>query len=207
LYPSEWYAFDAGPARFYVLTADWADTNLGTGTAYSDDYAAHWQSSSPQYKWLKADLAAHRSGLKFAFFHYPLYSDQNANGSDTYLQGAGSLEGLLASGHVSIIFNGHAHIYERNVATGPGTVPSYVTGGGGGTLEPVAIAGCHAFDAYAIGWYPNKGGGSSCGAASPPPSADHVFHYLLVSVSGTKVTVTPIDEYGRTFDVVTYSIG
>jgi hypothetical protein len=153
-YPSEWYAFSAGQARFDVLTADWADTNLGTGTAYSDDDAAHWKSSTPQYKWLKADLVAHPGGLKFAFFHYPLYSDH-----------------------------------------------------GGGTLEPVAIAGCHAFDAYAIGWYPNKGGGSSCGAASPPVSADHVYHYLLVSVSGTNVTVAPTDEYGRTFDVVTYVVG
>ena len=41
-YPSSWYAFDAGNARFYVLQADWADSNVGTGTVYSDDYAAHW---------------------------------------------------------------------------------------------------------------------------------------------------------------------
>jgi len=31
-----------------------------------------------------------------------------------------------------------------------------------------------------------------------------VYHFLLVTVSGTTVTVTPTDEYGRTFDVVTY---
>jgi hypothetical protein len=206
-YPSEWYAFDAGNARFYVLSADWADSNVGTGTVYSDDYAAHWAPSTPQYKWLKADLAAHPTGLKFAFFHFPLFSDQQSESSDTYLQGSASLQGLLATNHVSIAFNGHAHIYERNLATGPGTFPSYVTGGGGGTLEPVGQAGCHAFDAYAIGWYPNKGGGSSCGSASAPASADHVYHYLLVNVSGTNVTVTPTDEYGRTFDAVTYVLG
>ena len=28
-YPSAWYAFDAGNARFYVLQAAWADTNVG----------------------------------------------------------------------------------------------------------------------------------------------------------------------------------
>ena len=153
-----------------------------------------------------ADLASHPRALKFAFFHYPLYSDQQAQSSDTYLQGAGSLEGLLASNHVSLAFNGHAHIYERNVATGAGTFPSYVTGGGGATLQPVAEQPCHAFDAYAIGWSPTKLKGSSCGAAAPPVSADHVFHYLLVTVSGTNVTVTPTDEYGRTFDVVTYAV-
>jgi hypothetical protein len=203
-YPSEWYAFDVGQARYYVLSADWADSNVGTGTVYSDDYAAHWAPGSPQYSWLQADLAAHPTGLKFAFFHYPLYSDQKAQTSDTYLQGAGSLEGLLASNHVSLAFNGHAHIYERNVATGPGTFPSYVTGGGGGTLQPVGEVPCHAFDAYAIGWSPTKSKGSRCGAATAPTSADHVYHYLLVTVSGTTVTVAPTDELGRTFDVVTY---
>ena len=32
-YPSMWYAFDAGPARFYVLTVAWSDSNIGTGVA------------------------------------------------------------------------------------------------------------------------------------------------------------------------------
>ncbi len=206
-YPSEWYAFDAGNARYYVLSADWADSNVGSGTVYSDDYAAHWAPGTPQYAWLQADLAAHPAGLKFAFFHYPLYSDQKAQNSDTYLQGAGSLEGLLAANHVSLAFNGHAHIYERNVPTGPGTFPSYVTGGGGGLLQPVGESPCHAFDAYAIGWSPTKSTGSRCGAATAPSSADHVYHYLLVTVSGTTVTVTPTDEYGRTFDVIAYTLG
>lgn len=203
-YPSAWYAFDAGFARFYVLEASWADSNVGTGSVYANDYAAHWAPGAAEYQWLQADLAAHPSGLKFAFFHYPLYSDQKHETSDTSLQGAGSLEGLLAANNVSIAFNGHAHMYERNIATGPGTFPSYVTGGGGGTLEPVGEVQCSAFDAYAIGWSPTKGTGSACGAAPTPTAADQVFHYLLVTVNGTSVTVTPTDEMGRTFDVVTY---
>jgi hypothetical protein len=32
-----------------------------------------------------------------------------------------------------------------------------------------------------------------------------VFHFLLVTVRGSQVTVTPTDELGRTFDVRTYS--
>ena len=120
-YPSAWYAFDAGNARFYVLSADWADQNVGTGTVYSDDYAAHWDPGAPEDQWLQADLAAHPSGLKFAFFHYPMYSDQKAQNSDTYLQGTNSLEGLLSSYHVAMGFSGHAHIYERNAPTQPGT--------------------------------------------------------------------------------------
>jgi fibronectin type 3 domain-containing protein len=83
VYPSPWYAFDAGNARFYMLDAAWADLNAGTGTPYSTEYLAHWTTSSPEYMWLKADLLAHPSGLKFAFFHYPLYADQPSESSDT----------------------------------------------------------------------------------------------------------------------------
>ncbi|HEX4775192.1 MAG TPA: metallophosphoesterase [Acidimicrobiia bacterium] len=204
-YSSAWYAFDAGNARFYVLQATWADTNTGTGTVYSDDYAAHWTPSSPEYQWLQADLAAHPGGLKFAFFHYPMYSDQKAQSSDTFLRGPNSLEGLLASNGVNLAFNGHAHVYERNTPNGPGTIPSYVTGGGGGTLQPIGESGCSSWDAYAIGWSPTKSKGSRCGAAPVPDAASRVFHFLEVTVNGAQVTVAPTDELGRTFDVQTYN--
>ena len=46
-YPSTWYAFDAGVARFYVLETAWDDGNLGTANSYANDYAAHWTPSSP----------------------------------------------------------------------------------------------------------------------------------------------------------------
>ena len=46
-YPSVWYAFSAGGARFYVLTAAWSDANLGTGTAYSADHDNHWTPAAP----------------------------------------------------------------------------------------------------------------------------------------------------------------
>ena len=38
-----------------------------------------------------------------------------------------------------------------------------------------------------------------------PPTKDQVHHFLLVSVSGTSVTVTPTNALGRTFDPVTYN--
>src|SRR6478752_2682813 len=55
-YPSMWYAFDAGGARFYVLTAAWADGNNGTATVYQNDRDQHWTPTSAEYSWLKADL-------------------------------------------------------------------------------------------------------------------------------------------------------
>jgi hypothetical protein len=206
-YPSAWYAFDAGTARFYVLTAAWADSNTGAGSVYANDYAAHWTTSNPEYQWLENDLATHPTGLKFAVFHYPLYSDNASETSDTFLQGATSLEGLLSRYGVDIAFNGHAHIYERNRKAGSNSLISYVTGGGGAKLEPVSH--CSAVDAYSIGWSYSAnggaGGGSACGGASRPTSLRQVFHFLLVTVNGTQVTVAPTDSQGHIFDVQTYS--
>ena len=197
-YASSWYAFDAGNARFYMLTAAWGDSNVGTADVYANDKAAHWTPGAAEYDWLVSDLAAHPAGAKFAFFHYPLYSDQASQASDPYLQGANSLEGLLARNGVDIVFNGHAHIYQRNRASQAGYPVSYVTGGGGATLQ--SVRNCSAIDAYAIGWSP-----SSCGGAPVPDSPTRVYHFLKVTVNGPNVTVAPTDELGRTFDVQTYN--
>ncbi len=40
-----------------------------------------------------------------------------------------------------------------------------------------------------------------------PTSSSQVFHFLLVTVNGYTVTVTPTDEIGRTFDIQTYASG
>ena len=211
-YPSAWYAFNAGGARFYVINADWNDNNLGTapGGAYQVDRDYHWQTTSPEYQWLKADLASHSSSLKFAFFHYPLRADSATEPSDTFLQNdpnnptsVANLEGLLANNGVDLAFNGHAHLYQRNVAP-PGGVTSYVTGGGGAKISPVNKGACSSTDAYAVGWSYTSSAGSSCGAAPTPTSDAQVYHFLKVTVSGTTVTVTPTDSTGRTFDPMTY---
>jgi hypothetical protein len=201
-YASSWYAFDAGRARFYVLDAMWDGSNLGTGSQYENDYDAHWTPSAAEYQWLQNDLATHPTPLKFAFFHYPLYSDNSSQSSDTFLQGANSLEGLLGRNGVDLVFNGHAHVYQRNRAATGGVV-SYVTGGGGASLASMGGRGCGPLDAYGIGWKEGTGG-SACGSAPVPGSSDHVYHFLKVTVNTTSVTVTPTDELGRTFDVQTY---
>lgn len=209
-YPSVWYAFSAGGARFYVLQADWSESNAGTaaGGAYEVDRDYHWQTTSPEYQWLKADLAAHGESVKMAFFHYPLRADSATEPGDVFLQSdpdrptaQDSLEGLLRAHGVDLAFNGHAHVYQRNLAP-PGGVTSYVTGGGGGKASPVS--GCSTTDAYAVGWSYTRGAGSSCGAASDPGSDAQVYHFLKVTVSGTRVTVTPTASTGATFDAKTY---
>jgi Calcineurin-like phosphoesterase/Purple acid Phosphatase, N-terminal domain len=206
-YANTWYAFNWGPARFYVLDAAWADH---TGD-YRGDYLGHWNgpvkgcpSCGAELRWLDADLAAHRSTpLKFAFFHYPLHSDASDHPSDQFLDGPNRLEGLLARNGIDIVFNGHAHLYERNTPQIPSSpMVSYNTGGGGvgsRTDHLAAVLHCSTFDAYAIGTQH-----TACHA--PVPSSDrHVYHYLLVTVAGHRVTVTPTDETGHTFDTHAYT--
>jgi len=197
-YPSMWYAVDAGPARFYMLTTAWSDSNIGTGSVYLDDRDAHWLPGLAEYEWLKADLEAHPNALKFAFWHYPLYADSSSQPSDTFLQGgSGTLQGLLDQNNVAMVFNGHAHGYERNKPDSAGLV-SYVLGNGGAALG--SVSGCSSYDLYAIG-----ARGSHCGGAPAGLSDDHVYGFAKVTVNGRQVTVSPTDEMGRTYDVQTYN--
>jgi chitodextrinase len=214
-YPTSYYAFSSGGIRFYMLDASWGDTNTGSATggacgsaceAYQVDHDAHWTLTSPEYTWLKQDLAVHPGGLKFAFFHYPLYTNNGTQKSDPYLDNlpgtSGSLEQLLNQNGVDLAFNGHAHIYERNIAA-PGGVTSYVTGGGGAESEPVSS--CTSTDAYAVGWSYSSSKGSACGAAAAPGSDSQVYHFLKVTVNGTSVQVTPVSSAGGIFDQQTYN--
>ncbi len=211
-YPNAWYAFDEGVARFYVLEAAWPDSNVGNASMYQDDHDYHWTISSEEYQWLQQDLATHPRAATFAFFHFPLYSDNATEPTDPYLQAPGNLQGLLDQYGVNIAFYGHTHTYQRNTADSAGMV-SYLTGGGGAKLEPVGAgsAKCSPNDAYAVGWSYSAngglGGGKACGSASAPTSPSQVFHFLLVTVGNGTVTVTPTDSTGQVFDQQTYNVG
>lgn len=214
-YPNDWYAFSSGNTRFYILDGSWSDANVGTATGaacpdsagsincktYQVDSDAHFGTSSPEYQWLSNDLQAHPGGIKLAFFHFPLRSDNRTQDSDVYLQN--SLEPLLSQNGVNIAFNGHAHDYERNTAAGPGTVMSYVTGGGGAIIS--MVGNCSSWDAYAIGWSYVNNLGSACGSAPAPSSDAQVYNFLKVTISGNIVTVDPINAAGQSFDKQTYT--
>ncbi len=217
-YPDAWYAVSDGNVRLYVIDAAWADGNVGSTNMYQVDHDAHWTTSSPEYKWLAADLAGHPGSIKMAVFHYPMRSDNSSQSSDTNLENTGSnpnsLEALLAANGVQLAFNGHAHTYQRIAPANyqqNGKVVNYVTGGGGGVLEPVSGgSACSAFTStgsiYALGWSPTSNTGTTCGSGVPTPqSAAQVFNYLQVSVNGNQVTVTPVNAAGQSFDQQTYT--
>jgi hypothetical protein len=216
-YPSDWYAFSSGNVRFYVLDGSWTDANVGTAAGsgcpftsgstnckmYQVDADAHFLPGDEEYQWLASDLQAHPGGIKLAFFHFPLRSDNATQDSDVYLQH--DLEPLLAQNGVRMAFSGHAHDYERNTTDGPNTILSYVTGGGGGLVQPVAGKGCSSWDAYAIGWSYSAGQGSKCGTATAPASDAQVNNFLKITVSGNTVTVDPVNAAGQEFDTQSYT--
>ncbi len=219
--PDEWYAFSTGGVRIYVLDAGWADGNVGTADHYKVDYDNHWAPGSPEYQWLANDLAGHPGGVKMAVFHFPLRSDNSTESSDIYLQNSSanpnastSLEALLSANGVSIAFNGHAHTYQRINPRGPGQITNYVTGGGGGVLEPVG-GGCASLfgsaSVYALGWSPSgsgptSGSGSNCGVGSTTPTSPaQVYNFLKVTVTGSTIVVNPINAEGQSFDTQTYT--
>ena len=238
--PDDWYAFSTGNVRIYVIDGAWADgargalgtttgalcgtltaTNLASCEAYQADADEHFQTSSPEYQWLAADLASHPGGVKMAVFHFPLRSVNASQPSDPYLQNSSanpnastSVEKLLAGNGVHIAFDGHAHTYQRIVPNNylqNDQMINYVTGGGGGVLEPVAGGSCSTVEAtasvYAVGWDYTSNAGSACGPGVPTPtSASDVYNFLKVTVSGSRVTVTPTNAAGQTFDVQTYNL-
>ncbi|KAG6519929.1 purple acid phosphatase 22-like [Zingiber officinale] len=125
-----YYSFDtAGGAVHVVMLGSYADFN----------------SSSPQYEWLAADLAKVDRRVTpwlFVLLHAPWYNTNAAH------QGEGesmrrAMESLLYGARVDAVFAGHVHAYERftriydNKADPCG--PAYVTIGDGGNREGLAL--------------------------------------------------------------------
>jgi calcineurin-like phosphoesterase family protein len=92
---------------------------------------------SPQYEWLKGDLAASTAACTLALWHAPVFSS-GTNGNSPQMRDAWRL--LQASG-ASIVVNGHDHEYERFApqdadghVDGRG-IREFVAGTGGGSLS------------------------------------------------------------------------
>jgi len=64
-----------------------------------------------QLAWFEKELEASREDWKIVFFHHPLYSSARTHGSETKLRA--SIEPLFIKYNVSLVLNGHDHVYER----------------------------------------------------------------------------------------------
>ena len=80
-----------------------------------------------QLTWLENELKNSGEKWKIAFFHHPLYSSARTHGSELKLRA--EIEPLLVKYNVSLVLNGHDHVYER-IKPQSG-IQYFVTGSGG----------------------------------------------------------------------------
>ena len=122
-----WYSFKRGPVHFINL----------------DSYSP-LTPGSEQYKWLKQELAGSTSAWKVVSEHAPFFSSGphgrlDAEGIPLEQEIANLRKyiiPLLEEYDVSMVFNGHDHIYERSTR---GEINYVITGGGGAPLYKVEV--------------------------------------------------------------------
>ena len=119
-----YYSYDLGSWHLIVL-----DSNIQSGP------------SSPQSRWLKADLKAHPTACTIAFWHHPLFSS-GIHGNNTTMK---SIWRALDDAGVDLVVSGHDHTYERfapqnanGIASSDG-LREFVVGTGGESLGSFSV--------------------------------------------------------------------
>lgn len=96
--------------------------------------------------WLQNELKNSREKWKICFFHHPLYSSARTHGSELKLRA--EIEPLFITYNVSLVLNGHDHVYER--IKPQNGIQYFVTGSGGqlrnGDLRPNSPLTAKGFD-------------------------------------------------------------
>lgn len=133
-----YYSFNYLNAHFIVLDTAWQD-----GKGPPD---AELKPGSPQWEWLRQDLAGARSQSQhiFIFGHKPPVSPFHSGGPDTVSdlpEGHGTswsepataseFMRMAADYHVDAVFSGHIHMYNRLDVQG---IPYFITAGAGASL-------------------------------------------------------------------------
>ena len=150
-----WYSFQYGNAHFICLQID----------GYADISPA-----SDQYIWLETELAKTDATWTLVFFHFPALSSGGGYESDPGVQT--HLIPLFQRYGVDMVFNGHEHKYQHNLADG--ITYMQISGRGGMTHPPGSFA-----------W------------TLPSEATRHV---LRVEVRGNTLTSTAISPDGSRLD-------
>ncbi len=142
-------------------------------------------SDSPQYHWLENQLknAEKRGAIhKFMFHHRPPFSSgPHGVTEDQGEEAAASILAPLAITYgVTVVFNGHEHLYERNYKDG---VYFITTGGGGATPAFICEKGIDPYSQY----------------CEPNADLEH-FHFVLVDVGTTYVELKAITMHNEVID-------
>jgi acid phosphatase type 7 len=122
-----YYSYDLGQWHIVALNSNCEEVGCGA--------------SSPQVRWLKADLAKDTKTCTLAYFHYPLFS------SGKYRPGIREVKPLweaLYAAKVDVVLNGHDHNYQRFAPQNPNGkadphrgIREFVVGTGGRSHYPI----------------------------------------------------------------------
>jgi len=115
-----WYSYDVGTWHIIALNSNC--TAIGG-----------CERGSAQWRWLRADLAAHPSTCTLAYWHHPRFSS-GIHGSDSTYE---PFWNLLARAKADVVLEGHDHDYER-FAPIKG-IRSFVVGTGGRSHYPTLL--------------------------------------------------------------------
>ena len=125
--PAAYYSYDVGAWHLISL-----DSNC--------DEIGGCDAGSPQYEWLRADLAAHPTACTLAYWHHPRWSSAD-HGDKPWVSPFWT---LLYDAGADVVLNGHEHNYERFAPQDPNAeldsangIVEIVAGTGGHDLEPL----------------------------------------------------------------------
>lgn len=127
-----------------------------------------------QVQWIEQALATSTDDWKIVYFHHPLYSSSGTHGSDLDLRAV--LEPLFIEHNVSVVLNGHDHVYER---IKPQHGIAYFVVGSGGQL---------------------RSGDLKQGSALTAKGFDTDNAFMLVEVAGDEMFFNAVSRTGAVVD-------
>jgi len=140
------------PHYYSYTIGNWHFVSLDNTTQFGQT-----TSSSAQYQWLVADLAANAAPCTIVAYHRPVYAVDPGDAAPDF----SAYWQLLASRHVALVVSGHAHNYQRYVLLdgngnpSPGGPTEIIAGTGGQWISPFTHTDSRlaaGFDTTATAW-------------------------------------------------------
>ena len=155
----------------------WYSFEYGDAEFFAVNSSASYLPGSPQRSWLESALAASRAAWKIVFFHHPPYAcTPSRKPGDLGIQQ--EIVPVLEANGVQLVLAGHDHLYGRSFRMNG--VTYVITGGGGAPPYP-----------------------------SEPDEFNEIcrteYHYCMVDVSPSQLTLRAIALGGSEIDRVTLS--
>jgi predicted MPP superfamily phosphohydrolase len=158
--------FNMGDKLYYTFKAPEEDVRFfALESTYMDQ---------DQLKWIEDELKKSNEKWKIAFFHHPLYASARTHGSQLKLRAV--LEPLFIQYNVSLVLNGHDHVYER---IKPQNGIQYFVEGSSGKL---------------------RAGDLRQGSPLTAFGNDQTRTFMLMEIDGDNLTFNTIDLAGNVID-------